>query len=84
MGSGHSIYWTSSLDQPQARFVANAVRGTRGEEPPSPCRFGVATLHYHRNYRMHAPLDYQTTRMPDYQPGDQTSRRVLPDCLSNA
>lgn len=59
MGSGHSIYWTARLDQPQARFVANAVRGTRGEEPPSPCRFGVATLHYHS--------DYRTTRLPDYQ-----------------
>lgn len=59
MGSGHSIYWTNRLDQPQARFVANAVRGTRGEEPPSPCRFGVATLAlphmYHRK-------DYRTMR----------------------
>lgn len=62
MGSGHSIYWTTRLDQPQARFVANAVRGTRGEEPPSPCRFGVATLHYHKNYRTSG---LRTARLPD-------------------
>lgn len=42
---------------PVSSQMPSGAPGARS--PPSPCRFGVATLHYHK--------DYRTTRLPDYQ-----------------